>query len=109
MSDNDELDLIELFQILYRENLFGLLSEKNYTLGKELLETKFAIELGDLQNMGLKFTIDDHLKIASEVLDISEKTTDFWKIVVKINYIMMAIERNPIVAGELEDLKRAIK
>ncbi len=104
-----ESRLIELYQILYGENLFGLLSEDNYNLGKSLLEEHLGVEIEDLKNMGLKFTIDEHLNIASEMLNINETQTDFWKLVVKICYIILSIERNPFIAADIEELKGAIK
>lgn len=104
-----EWQMVELFQLLYRENLFALISEENYELGHVLLTKTLGIDPGDMKSLGLRFTIDEHLKMASEVLDIHEKTSDFWEIVVRINFIMLSIERNPLLAGELEEIKNVIR
>ena len=104
-----EQQLLEMYQILYKENLFGLLSEDNYNLGKDLLKKEYCMDLGELRTLGLRFTLEEHMNIVSNVLDIREKTTDFWKIVVRIIYIITAIERNPFAAADIEEIKNVVR
>lgn len=104
-----EQQLLELYQVLYKENLFGLLGEDNYNLGRELLKKEYCMDLGELRTLGLRFSLDEHLKIVSDILDIREKSTDFWTIVVRIIYIMTAIEKNPFVAADIEEIKDVVR
>ena len=103
-----EYQLVELFQILFKENLFALLSEENQELGKALLTKRFGVDPGEMNNLGNRFTLQEHFNIVADTLQMHEKTSDFWEIVTRIVYIMMMIERNPFIADEIEEIKNVI-
>lgn len=104
-----ESKLLELYQILYTENLFGLLSEFNQTAGTKMIESIYDIKVPNIKDLGLRFTVTDHMTMANELLEISEKQSSFWKIVVKLVYAMMSIEKNPLLSEELDDIKELMK
>lgn len=105
MIQIEKNNIVEIFQLLFQENLFPLLSEENQNLGREILTEFLGYDPGKQENLGLRFTIDEHLSIVQESLNLHNSTSDFWKLVTKITCIILSLERNPLLAQDIEVIK----
>jgi hypothetical protein len=97
LTKGEEL-LIELFGLIHSEGLWHLLSPNAVKIGSDLYKKVTGEDIHAPRIGGMKLTIEQHLQLVSNILPISAKQTEFWKIVTQICWIMNAVEKDPFMA-----------
>jgi len=62
-----------------------------------------GIKLSAPSSFGLSLSLPEYLQIINSSLNLKGLNSDFWQIVVKIQYLMMSIEKDPILARKLKE------
>lgn len=94
--------LIELFSIIYAEGLWSMLSPDVRALGEQLYKEETGNELS-VPPGAMKYSIEQHIELIDRLLPGNHKATDFWKTVTQIVWMVVAIEKNPLLASEIRD------
>jgi len=101
-----ETILLELYAIIIREGSWYQLSPEAQAFGHELYKAK-GTPLNPPPVGGMRFSMEQHEVFLDNILPDNWKRTDFWKIVIKIAWQMIATEKDPSYAHKLiEDLKQ---
>jgi hypothetical protein len=62
-----------------------------------------GIKLKAPEPVGLSLSLPEYLQIINSTLNLKGLNSEFWQIVVKIQYLMMSIEKDPIIARKLKE------
>ena len=98
--------LFELYKLIIREGMWNQLSPEAQAFGHALYKAK-DVPLDPPPVGGMRFSIEQHETMLDDILPTMWKRTDFWKIVIRIAWQMMATEKDPLFANKvIEELTR---
>lgn len=94
-----------MFLLIYNGNLWEHLSEECQKYGETLLQelVEQGIKLEPPQPMGLSLSLPQYMEIINRTLNLKQVQSDFWQLVVRIQYLMMSIEKDPLLAKKLQE------
>jgi len=81
-----------------------MLSSDSQTLGEKLYEEETGQPMSAPPG-GMKYSFDQHMEFIAKILPTNQQATDFWKVVTRIVWFVMAIEKNPMLAMEIRESK----
>ena len=95
MTNVDEDIIKELFLLVYNIGAWDQLSESTQRIGTELLNA----EVDDVVNrypidLMPRLTMSEYNEIVGKAFGFTGASSDFWKIVVKISYLIYMCEKN---------------
>lgn len=64
-----------------------------------------GVTFESLKPIRLNLSFAQYIQIMKDTFNLAVIDSDFWKIVVQIQYLMMTIEKNPFIATQLNDPK----
>jgi len=104
-SDIDDKHIAEAFLLIYKANLWNSLSDECQDFGQSILQKMMdeGVTFESLKPIRLNLSFAQYIQIMKDVFNLKAVDSDFWKIVVQIQYLMMTIEKNPFVATQLND------
>lgn len=100
----DSSIVVELFSLIHSEGLWSLLTNESKKFGEKIYKEITGSDLSTPPG-AMRFSIDQHMEIISNIIPGYNQQTNFWKLVVEITWMMIAMERNPLIAQELRDAK----
>jgi len=97
--------LAETFILIYNAGLWENLSEPCQAFGKSLLQEMMdkGVKLKAPEPVGLSLSLSEYMQIVSNSLNLKGLNSDFWQYVVRIQYLMMSIEKDPLMARKLKE------
>jgi hypothetical protein len=97
--------LAELYILLYNGGLWEHLTDDGRKYGESVLQEMMdtGVQFKAPEPRGMSLSISEYLQIIKRTLNIKGLDSDFWQIVVKIQYLMMSIEKDPILAQKFKD------
>lgn len=91
--------MIEALSIIQAYDLLECLSESHQELAKKILE---HYEISDSPRRStMKLDPDEHMNFVYNVLELNHLQSSFWKYVVKINWLMIALEKDPKLSSQI--------
>jgi len=91
----------EAFSIIYKSGLLETMSPKAREFLSESEFVQQAITSGEGPSLEPRLTLDEYCKHIINILDVPATQTDFTFFIVKVCYVMILAEKNPLVAQEL--------
>jgi hypothetical protein len=82
--------------------MWGMLSSETQLIGEQLYHEETGQKMSAPPG-GMKYSIDQHMEYIDKILPSHHKATDFWKVVARITWFIMAIEKNPLLAMEIRE------
>ena len=97
--------LVELYVIIHTAGLWERLSEQSQTFGETLLKEAAArgYKIEPPAPVGLTMSMPEYMQLVNKTLNFKGVDSHFWQIVVQIVFLMMSIERDPILAQKLKE------
>jgi hypothetical protein len=92
--------LIEIFSMVHAEGMWQMLSPDCQAFGEQLYKEETGNDLAAPPGC-MKYSMDQHMELIDRILPNQHKATDFWKIVTQITWLVMAVEKNPMLAAEI--------
>lgn len=97
--------LAEMFLLIYNGGLWGHLSQECQDFGQNLLQEMMdnGVHLEAPKPIGLSLSLSQYLQIIGNTLNMKRAESDFWHLVIRIQYLMMSIEKDPLLAKKLQE------
>lgn len=94
-----------MFLLIHTGGLWGHLSPACQEFGQEFLGDMASrgMKLKPPEPVGLSLSLSEYMQIVANAMDLKGVNSSFWQYVVKIQYLMMSIEHDPILANKLRD------
>ena len=85
--------------------MWDSLSDDCRQYGEALLQHLMnkGVKLKAPEPVGLSLSLSEYLQIVHDQLNFKGVNSDFWQLVVKIQYLMMSIEKDPIIANKMKE------
>lgn len=104
-SPFEEREIAKILLLVYNagfwESLEPELQKKGEVLLKQMMDA--GVELAAPQIQNPRLSLNEYIGLIGNALDLSDLQSDFWMIVIKICYLMMAAEKDPLFAQKLKD------
>lgn len=97
--------IAEVFVLIHTGGLWEHLSEQSQEIGKKFLQdiADSGYKLNPPQPIGLSLSLSEYLNVINRTLNLKGLDSQFWQIVVKIQYLMMTLEKDPLLAQRLKE------
>ena len=105
--------LAEMFLLIYNGELWDHLSQECQDFGQALLQEMMdsGEKLEAPKPIGLRMSLAQYMQIVGNTLNMKGADSEFWHLVIRIQYLMMSIEKDPLLAKKLResaDLNNAV-
>jgi len=92
----------EGFALIYNMGIWDQLSPKAREFATKLDIVKARIEQGEKPRLEPRLSLPQYISYISQALKLPSTQSQFWVTVVKVVYAMLLIEKNPMVAAQLQ-------
>lgn len=102
-----------MFLLIYNGDLWEHLSEECQEYGQTLLQEMMDknVKLEAPKPIGLRLSLAQYTQLIGQTLDLKRAESDFWHLVIRIQYLMMSVEKDPLLLKQLTastDLQSAV-
>lgn len=93
-----------MFVLIHTSGLWDHLSDECKSIGEQFLQLAASdgIKINAPQPIGLSLSLSEYMNIVNHTLNLKNIDSSFWQIVIKIQYLMMSIEKDPMLAQQLK-------
>ena len=94
-----------MFLLIYNGDLWEHLSDECQEYGQTLLQEMMdkGVKLEAPKPVGLRMSLSQYTQLIGATLNMKGADADFWHLVIRIQYLMMSIEKDPLLAKQLRD------
>ena len=101
----DEKEVAKILLLVYNAGFWDSLDPTIQTKGEALLKQMMddGVELDAPQAKSPRLSLNEYVTMIGNALDISGLQSNFWVIVIKICYLMISAEKDPLFAQKLKE------
>lgn len=105
MPTFEETEVAKILLLIYNAGFWESLDPQIQTKSEALLQQMMdeGIQLEGPKSQSPRLTLNEYISLIGNALDLSELQSEFWMIVIKVCYLMMAAEKDPLFAQKLKE------